>query len=404
MERAVGVNHEVGVSLLCVILVLVVLHFLTLSFLYSFDSNQTTGWERIVLALGDRLLQLGQCQAAHVCYLVSYSTFGSPSNESTRLVLLGCDHRIYMNRMLMTPQSIQSFERSEAFEWARRRGNRKTSIPSLQPFKLRYAELLADFGYEDLAREYLLSIRSCIGLDSDERKGGKVSATNASGNLVHELEFIESLKRLDDRICGSTGAEPSSWDNKDDRRGSLAAVGSIVKSVLGKKPKAEDVPLSKTTDKPKSTEKSQMAEVEDESPREVAQLSMPPQQSFPTPLNTQTTNDVLDTTLEGDESFITTKTSFEKVATDAPEEVQQEDRLKSPTTLLSNPFSHNMGKPNDEQQQQDAPSSAPLMFSLDQEPKPKEEVEKKKETILSTPVSKKKEDKEKAPVSEPPSK
>ena len=372
--------------------------------LYTFDSNQTTGWERIVLALGDRLLQLGQCQAAHVCYLVSYSTFGSPSNESTRLVLLGCDHRIYMNRMLMTPQSIQSFERSEAFEWARRRGNRKTSIPSLQPFKLRYAELLADFGYEDLAREYLLSVRSCIGLDLDKRKGGKASATAASGNSVHDLKFIESLKRLDDRICGSTGAEPSSWNNKDDRRGSLAAVGSIVKSVLGKKPKAEDVPpLSKTTDKPKSTKKSQMAEVEDESPREVAQLSMPPQQSFPTPVNTQAANDVLDTTLEGDESFITTKTSFEKAAADALEEVLQEDRPKSPTTLLSNPFSHNMGKPNDEQQQQDAPSSAPPMFSLDQEPKPKEET-KKKETILSTPVSKKKEDKEKAPVSEPPSK
>ena len=383
---------------------LVGLHFLTSSSLYSFDSNQTTGWERIVLALGDRLLQLGQCQAAHVCYLVSYSTFGSPSNESTRLVLLGCDHRIYMNRMLMTPQSIQSFERSEAFEWARRRGNRKTSIPSLQPFKLRYAELLADFGYEDLAREYLLSVRSCIGLDLDKRKGGKASATAASGNSVHDLKFIESLKRLDDRICGSTGAEPSSWNNKDDRRGSLAAVGSIVKSVLGKKPKAEDVPpLSKTTDKPKSTKKSQMAEVEDESPREVAQLSMPPQQSFPTPVNTQAANDVLDTTLEGDESFITTKTSFEKAAADALEEVLQEDRPKSPTTLLSNPFSHNMGKPNDEQQQQDAPSSAPPMFSLDQEPKPKEET-KKKETILSTPVSKKKEDKEKAPVSEPPSK
>jgi len=270
---------------------------------------------------------------------------------------------------------------------------------------LRYAELLADFGYEDLAREYLLSIRSCIGLDSDKRKGGKASAA-ASGNSVYDLEFIESLKRLDDRICGSTGAEPSSWDNKDDRRGSLAAVGSIVKSVLGKKPKTEEVPpLSKTNNKPKSTEKSQMEEeVVDESPREVAQLSMPPQQSFPTPVNAQATNDILDTTLEGDESFITTKTSFEKAAADAPEEAQQEDRPKSPTTLLSNPFSHNMGKPNDEQQQQDAPSSAPPMFSLDQETKPKEEVKKKMETILSTPVSKKKEDKEKAPVSEPPSK
>ena len=109
--------------------------------LASIMCNQTAGWERIVVSLGDRLLQLGQCHAAHVCYLVSFGQFGPPSKHTTRLALLGCDHRNPMNQMLMTPQSIQSYERTEAFEWARRRGNRKTHIPSLQPFKLRYAEL-----------------------------------------------------------------------------------------------------------------------------------------------------------------------------------------------------------------------------------------------------------------------
>ena len=115
--------------------------------LASIMCNPTAGWEKIVVSLGDRLLQLGQCHAAHVCYLVSFSSFGPPLKSTTRLALLGCDHRTPMNQMLMTPQSIQSFERTEAFEWARRRGNRKTHIPSL-PYKLRYAELLTNFGHE----------------------------------------------------------------------------------------------------------------------------------------------------------------------------------------------------------------------------------------------------------------
>ena len=163
------------------------------------NSNQTSGWQQTVLSLGDKLLQLDQVHAAHVCYLVSFCHFGPPSNVATRLVLLGCDHVIGMHRMLMTPEMIVGYERTEAFEWARRRGNRRMIIPTLQPFKLRYAELLADFGHEELAREYLLSIRSCIGLGGGPKERGKGSGgAPMSGNLsggAANFQIQSSLSR-----------------------------------------------------------------------------------------------------------------------------------------------------------------------------------------------------------------
>lgn len=70
-------------------------------------------------------MQLGQCHPAHFCYLVCGVPFRCPNDKSTRLTLLGCDHRIPMHQQLMTPDAIESFERTEAFEWAKRKGNRR---------------------------------------------------------------------------------------------------------------------------------------------------------------------------------------------------------------------------------------------------------------------------------------
>jgi hypothetical protein len=183
---------------------------------------------KIILMLGDRLMQLGQCHAAHVCYLAASSPLSNPSKPSTRIALLGCDHNIAMNRALMTPEAVKAFERSEAYEWARRLGNKKTSFSSLQPFKLRYAELLADHGHELLAREYLLSIRICTGIGIITRgKGNPASSFDSS--------FIQSLRELDDRICGSTGVERSSWNaNEESSKGSLFSLGRLSALVRGK--------------------------------------------------------------------------------------------------------------------------------------------------------------------------
>ena len=68
--------------------------------LASILSNQTQGWKKIVVALGDKLLQIGKCHAAHFCYLVAGCPVTSETDPSSRLVLLGCDHRFVMHHWL----------------------------------------------------------------------------------------------------------------------------------------------------------------------------------------------------------------------------------------------------------------------------------------------------------------
>lgn len=366
--------------------------------LASIMCNQTAGWERIVVSLGDRLLQLGQCHAAHVCYLVSFSSFGPPSKDTTRLTLLGCDHRVPMNQMLMTPQSIRSFELTEAFEWARRRGNRKTHIPSLQPFKVRYAELLADFGYEESAREYLLSVHSCIGLDSDR-------ANNSSNAATQDLNFVEALKLLEDRICGPSGAKQSLWEGKDkSKKGGITSLASerFMKSVLGKTPKAGILPTDQKTPVPHQdddqTKVSSPFNPEPNMPYQRMELHNKPQATDSAA--------VASTSLARDEGYTATETSDTPMLSRFP----------------SNPLGYNTpanirgpvagdGYEASVNDQQGPPSSAPPMFwgeavKSDGEVAPtySKEEEKKKEAVPSTPIqANKKGELKKAPVSEPPS-
>lgn len=343
-------------------------------------SNRTPGWEKITIMLGDRLMQAGECQAAHVCYLISYGHFGSPSKVTTRLNLLGCDHRIAMNAALMTPESIESFERSEAFEWARRKGNRKgTHIPNIQPLKFRYAQLLADFGREELARKYLLSIRMCIGIGSDDN--------NSAVSDSYDSEFIDALRLFDDRICLSIGAEMSSWNLQGKSTGRASAISNIFKNVLGSKP-VEDEPKPEVMTATESFIRHVENEVETE-PLKVA---------------TDTTREDGDP----DDSFITAKPVI-----DEPSPVK--DETKPASAYSSKPFGNNFPStvpPSDTDDvpapsvKEAPPTSAPPTFggmkkeTID-DPKPTEE-SKNEPAPMSTPAPKK-EGKEKAPVSEPPS-
>jgi hypothetical protein len=124
--------------------------------------NRTTGWDRIVLSLGDRLLDLGETHAAHFCYMVCGCPVASPLRPDARLTLLGCN-LVPADVTLNTVGSIEAYTYTEAYEWAKRCGNPNAAIQSLQPFKLRYAMLLADLGYEEAARRYIQSILNCIG-------------------------------------------------------------------------------------------------------------------------------------------------------------------------------------------------------------------------------------------------
>ena len=191
-----------------------------------------------MLTLGDRLMQLGQFDGAHVCYLMCGCPIGTNWNLPTRLLLLGCDHNIPLHSELMTPESIECFLCTEAFEWARRRGNKRTCLQSLQTFKLRYAELLADFGHVDLAREYVVSIRQLTGIGLDDNASSQFAPT--SGNIlvpVYPDDFIDRLYRFEDRLCVLTGAELSCKRKEEEhRKSALSAITGGLGSVFGRKP------------------------------------------------------------------------------------------------------------------------------------------------------------------------
>jgi hypothetical protein len=127
--------------------------------LASIINNRTFGWDTIVLSLGDRLNEIGCIKEAHFCYMVCGYPITSPTDGETRAALLGCDHSNSKNQTLLTEESLIAFERTEAYEWAKRLGNQHAYFATFQPFKLIYAMLLADGGEFTQAQKFIQSIQ-----------------------------------------------------------------------------------------------------------------------------------------------------------------------------------------------------------------------------------------------------
>lgn len=134
------------------------------SHLAAIISNRRDGWDNIVLSLGDRLREIGLVMEAHFCYMVCGCPISKPTDPLSRIALLGCDHSDPKNIVLMTEESLTAYERTEAYEWAKRKGNRNASFRSFQPFKLIYSMLLADFGQIEKAKSFIMSIRLSDGV------------------------------------------------------------------------------------------------------------------------------------------------------------------------------------------------------------------------------------------------
>ena len=115
-------------------------------------TNRTNGWDGVVRELGDRLLTQGKIVEGHFCHMVAGGNIEPPSPQA-RLVLLGVDHRCDATVQLKNMEGISSFQLTEAFEWAKRRGNKSACIPSLQAFKLAYARVAADEGEVEVRQQ-----------------------------------------------------------------------------------------------------------------------------------------------------------------------------------------------------------------------------------------------------------
>jgi hypothetical protein len=123
---------------------------------------RTQGWDHFAVALGDVLKSIGEAQAAHFCYLVCGCPLASPARKEARFTLLGLDVES-LDLTLTTDRSIAAFELTEAYEWARLQSNPSGAIKCLQPLKLAYSMLLADYGLESAAASYVESIASILG-------------------------------------------------------------------------------------------------------------------------------------------------------------------------------------------------------------------------------------------------
>jgi len=174
-------------------------------------SNRILGWDRIVLSLGDRLLELGDIKAAHCCYMVCGCPLSSVLNSSSRLTVIGCDHLVPMDAALLTQEGLAAFERSEAYEWAKRKGNPDALIQTFQPFKLAYAMFLADLGYREEAEDYVKSIRKCSASLQSQLVDFKKEKPASVWNLSQKELFPIFLDEFENRLFYEKNPQPQRY-------------------------------------------------------------------------------------------------------------------------------------------------------------------------------------------------
>ena len=166
-------------------------------------SNRTEEWSQLAVSLGDSLAHCGEITAAHFCYMVGGSSVGTISSKS-KMVLIGCDFGPW-DVVLASDESMKAFNRTEAYEWAKRRGNAHATIQSFQPLKVVYAMLLVDYGFVDAAKRYVDSIFGCMGINRNEFEStvGNSSLLSLSVLLSNQRGIVDSLIQLDRRLNGS---------------------------------------------------------------------------------------------------------------------------------------------------------------------------------------------------------
>jgi hypothetical protein len=177
-------------------------------------SNRTVGWDRIVLSLGDRLNELHSVHAAHFCYMVCGCPITSPTSIGSRIALLGCDHNESLNMALMTDEALAAYDRTEAYEWAKRKGNKNAAIQSFQAFKVIYAMLLADSGLEANAKLLAKSIRQCSDIPAAK---SKKSTRSTLSQLFDDRETLAyALSELEFRLGARTDPRHSYEEDNGD--------------------------------------------------------------------------------------------------------------------------------------------------------------------------------------------
>jgi len=108
---------------------------------------------------------------------------------------LGCKHSDYNDLTLLTEEALLAYERTEAYEWAKRQANKDACFVKFQPFKLLYAMLLADAGEVVQAQKIIKSMR--------------LSSNNLAS--VTEIKKVSVTQMFDDNVAFELACEEFKW-------------------------------------------------------------------------------------------------------------------------------------------------------------------------------------------------
>ncbi|XP_071690032.1 protein transport protein SEC16B homolog isoform X2 [Rutidosis leptorrhynchoides] len=140
-------------------------------------ANRTKDDELVLIHLGDCLWKdTSNIIAAHICYLVAEANF-EPYSDSARLCLLGADHWKHP-RTYASPEAIQ---RTEVYEYSKLLGNSQFTLLPFQPYKLIYANMLAEVGRVSDSLKYCQVISKSL-------KTGRAPEVEIWRHLVSSLE------------------------------------------------------------------------------------------------------------------------------------------------------------------------------------------------------------------------
>ncbi|XP_066961038.1 LOW QUALITY PROTEIN: uncharacterized protein Sec16 [Macrobrachium rosenbergii] len=158
-----------------------------LAMMISNPTGQSQRDKASVVALGETLASRGQLHAAHFCYLVAETEWGSFSNKESKLVLIGSSHNLPF-QAFATNEAIQC---TEIYEFARSLDPSNPVLEKFQSYKLIYALRLAEFGFPSEALRYCEVISQIVSKDPHTYQGDFLAQVYELGLRLkyHDLHY-----------------------------------------------------------------------------------------------------------------------------------------------------------------------------------------------------------------------
>ncbi|XP_048517146.1 protein transport protein Sec16B [Dendroctonus ponderosae] len=161
---------------------------------------------KAITQLGDTLLNIGSLYAAQFCYLMAEVGFGRHGDSTSRLVLLGSDHRNPYPQFVTN----EAIHMTEIYEFACSLNDQDFHISQFQLYKFILATRLADVGLLQKSLQYLerLAVRIIY-----NPVGAPPGLVDSVCTLADRLKFYDPVGDIEDESSFGDALDTSRPDN-----------------------------------------------------------------------------------------------------------------------------------------------------------------------------------------------